>query len=159
MLSESVKRRNDAELLLKMGGIRGAYAAYTQTGDVRILEHLIIDVILLLQAMMSDPVSVRGLSESEAAAVNEPTVSTETLIDRFLTKQKEERATFSDNTRSSYASSLRKLFKDMQVQAIPERMLRGFVFEIDRHLNGHPEYNHNIKSAAAGLSKYILEMA
>ena len=171
-LSDVIRRLNDSELLIKMGAIHGAYAVYTRTGDARILEHIIIDLVMLFNVVASrgfgsgqtnpfDPETHRrtDLIYFKPYNTNEEFLSTEALIEGFLQRLKEEKKSFSENTRTTYSSSLRKIFKDMNITEIPRRKMRESAIEIERHLNEHPEYNHNIRSAAKGLVKYMLTLS
>lgn len=169
MLSVIIQQQNDKELLLKMGAVQGVYAVYERTGDVSILEHLIIDIIMLFKNTMSVNAEIPPLSYHDmfserrtdliyiqTSDTNESIVLAEELIEEFLDKLQSERTGFSKNTRTTYASSLRRVIKDMDT--VPLNSFGELAHKIEESINNHPGYNHNIKSAANGFIKYLLEL-
>ena len=147
LLSELIKQRKDSDLLIKIGAIQGAYAVYERTGDVSILEHLIIDIIMLFKNVTS-----------QSCIPNDAVISIDDLVEDFLNKLEIERDGISSNTRKNYLASLRKIFKDMSLQVVSQNRLRELATEIDNFVKTHPEYNHNVKSAANGIVRYLREI-
>lgn len=172
VLTAIVKGRGDADLLLKVGEIKGAYAVYERTNDTSILENIIIDIVLLFKKVVSPVAPVKppkttvspfgeyrtDLIYYNSADTEEEKISTDELIENFLNKMAAEKKSFSSNTRTSYASSLRKIFKKMKINNVLKCSVPGLAREIESHIKNHPEYNHNIKSAASGIVKYMLDL-
>ena len=167
LLSTVIKQQKNEDLLLKVGAIQGAYAVYERTADVSILEHLIIDIILLFKDVVSPARATRvpaspdlfgegrtDLLYMQPADSCMPTISTDTLIKNFL-----QTLTCSDNTRSNYLACLRKLFKDMGVSEVRQNDFPELIKKIKSTIEDHHEYNHNIRSGANGLIKYLLGQA
>ena len=170
MLNTMVRAQNDTELLLKMGEIQGAYTIYERTKDTTILEHIIIDIIKLFNNMLSPKRTTVKPSLSDIFGEkrtdliyyqfenNVDKIPLEILIEKYLDGEQKKKSKFSDNTRSGYASSLRKVFKDMGITAVTSNQLRELKNMIEEHMKNHTEYNHNIKSAVNGFIKYLLDI-
>lgn len=166
MLKTMVRARSNADLLLKMGEIQGAYAIYERTGDVKILEHIIVEIIKLFNNMLSPEKTTRKtsffdtLTEKPTDLIyykyeNSDKISVETLIEDYLNNEQNKKERFSDNTRYNYETSLKKVFNDMGIQVVTNEQLHHLKDNIKEHMKNHPEYNHNIKSAVNGFIKYL----
>ena len=174
MLKGLIKISNDRKLLIKIGKLYGIYSAYENIGDVNILEQLVIEMALLCKSVLLPSVTTNLPSASAYAqggctdliymnnVNNDDFVKTvDGLIDDFL-------STLGDcsvNTLKNYASSLRRIFKDMknEEETIIDNCIQGRAYcelaaKIEECVLRHPEYNHNIKSAANNINKYLRKL-
>lgn len=71
-LSGMIRCKNAPDLLLKVGEIQGAYAFYERTKDISVLEHLIIDLVLLLDEIRGfiDGLSLTVMHRSDNSSKN-----------------------------------------------------------------------------------------
>lgn len=167
-LASIVQKQNKPALLLKVGALQGSYAIYERTKDASILEQIIMDIIALFKeffplfSSMSphpDLLHKPDLIYAQPSNAAKASILVSSLIDDFLKALKEKRPNVSENTQSCYGSSLRKIFGDMGVQAIPMDGLLDLATAIENHLKQHPEYNHNVVSAARGIIKHLRTLA
>lgn len=160
LLSDIIRSTNNAELLLKVGAIKGAYSVYERTGDVSILEQIVIDIVDLFSEVTifthttdySIPMGKPNLIYAKTQKQDENTIPVESLIEDYLSKIK------SDSTRGCYLSSLKKLIKQMRIFEVDKSKIRELGLEILSYLESHEDFNHNVKSAGSGFAKHLIEL-
>ena len=173
-LSGMVRGKNDPDLLLKVGEIQGAYAVYERTKDISVLEHLIIDLVLLLEKLLTLPTpwpsmgaghfvgrtdliyleSCEGGNNGGASReASDRAVTVDELIEDFVKG-------YSLNTGKVYSAALRTVcMEGLGVFDLSVYGLRDLAVAIANFIRENPSCNHNVKSAAGGFVKYLHERA
>ncbi len=154
-----VKEQNNADLLVKVGAIQGTYAAYERTGEIELLEQIIVDIVVLLGRLVpakpfnSNPSG--SLFEGRTDLLYMQTIPDdpeyfviEDLIEDYLKDKGCE-----GNTYNSYRASLRNIFrnKPASYQKHEFQALLNYLDEVRENKN----FNHNIRTAAGGFRIYL----
>lgn len=163
-LGGEVKRRGDADLLLKLGAVQGLYRMYERTGDKGVLESLTTEVIVLVGSLVAGttPVSEAeyldrftkrktDLIYAQTLSRVAEDVTTADLINDFLSTLNN-----SENTRNNYRAALRRvLLKERELHHVKEGVAE-LVAVLDEILcESHT--NHNINSAVRRFREYLQE--
>ena len=160
LLEGVARQRNDHDLLLKIGTIQGTYTVYERTCDVKILEQMVLDIILLLTTTLRTSSSLVA-PELEFAISSKPdliyampshaaeNLSVLSLIQSFCESKNGEA------TKKIYFYALKRLCEKLEEYAVSRDRLLDLSLRIEAGIQAHPEYNRNTKSAASGFVKYL----
>ena len=153
-----VKEQNNADLLVKVGAIQGTYAAYERTGDIELLEQIVVDIVVLTGKLVpakpfgsnpKGPFSGRNDLIYMQSIPDDPEYFViEDLIEDYLKDKGCE-----GNTYNSYRASHRNIFKNKPAsyQKHEFQALLNYLDEARENRN----FNHNIRSAAGGFRVYL----
>lgn len=161
LLSDLVRKTNDADLLLRVGAIQGTYAVYERTNDTTLLEQLIVDIVLLLQDMVNNSAADFYFDKESPlnrstdliytkTDIREDTIPIEKLIAKFTITKK-----FESATKSIYTSALNTVCRALGITSVSISELNSLSLRIVDHVQAHPEYNRNTRSAANGFVKFL----
>ena len=165
LLADLIRKRNDPDLLLRVGAIQGTYAVYERTHDTALLEQVVIDTVLLMRDVTCNVFSVpsHGIGNFTfpkndliyAMPASQPeTELVENLIRAFVETKK------SEATRKIYTYALKTLcFDGLDQGEVAMNELNEFADLIENHLKRTPDYNHNVRGAANGFIKYLRSLS
>lgn len=166
MLGNIAAANKDADLILKVGEIKGIYTVYQKTGDAALLEQIIVEIATIV--VKASPATASSVWRSPSSDPNSPFYGRTDLIYAVgrepadkeiviedLIKECLDKKGYKDNAYANYRAGLRKIFANSP-KTFPETEIQAIV-NILKEAKENPDYNHNLKSAANRMIKHINE--